>query len=92
MQFNSGKHILVCLFLGLLASTGVITVTAQEEPAKKAETKADKKNDGLPLKPERKIEFTTDEGTWISLDVSPDGKTSMARFLFWDSGWGGSPT
>jgi Tol biopolymer transport system component len=31
--------------------------------------------DSLPLKPGRKIEFTTDEGTWISLDVSPDGKT-----------------
>jgi len=29
----------------------------------------------LPLVPERKISFTTDKGTWISLDVSPDGKT-----------------
>lgn len=29
----------------------------------------------LPLKPTRKIAFTTNEGTWISLDVSPDGKT-----------------
>lgn len=28
----------------------------------------------LPLKPERNISFTTNEGTWISLDVSPDGK------------------
>jgi Tol biopolymer transport system component len=29
----------------------------------------------LPLKPERTFGFTTDEGTWISLDVSPDGRT-----------------
>lgn len=29
----------------------------------------------LPLKPERRVKFTTQEGTWISLDVSPDGKT-----------------
>jgi Tol biopolymer transport system component len=29
----------------------------------------------LPLKPERKISFTTAEGTWTSLDVSPDGTT-----------------
>lgn len=29
----------------------------------------------LPLEPERKINFTTTTGTWISLDVSPDGKT-----------------
>jgi Tol biopolymer transport system component len=27
---------------------------------------------GLPLKPERVVEFTTDEGTWMSVDVSPD--------------------
>lgn len=29
----------------------------------------------LPLKPQRKINFTTTEGTWTSLDISPDGKT-----------------
>ncbi|WP_394970726.1 amidohydrolase family protein [uncultured Croceitalea sp.] len=29
----------------------------------------------LPLEPERTVEFTADEGTWISLDVSPDGQT-----------------
>jgi Tol biopolymer transport system component len=29
----------------------------------------------LPLKPQRTIGFTTTEGTWTSLDVSPDGKT-----------------
>ena len=29
----------------------------------------------LPLKPARKISFNTNEGSWISLDVSPDGKT-----------------
>ena len=29
----------------------------------------------LPLKPARNVAFTTDEGTWLSLDVSPDGRT-----------------
>lgn len=29
----------------------------------------------LPLKPERMISFSTNEGTWMSVDVSPDGKT-----------------
>lgn len=33
---------------------------------------------GLPLKPARNVHFTTDEGTWISVDVSPDGR----RILF----------
>ncbi len=46
---------------------------------KKEEKKDEKK--GLPLKPTRKIEFTTDEGTWLSLDVSPDGKTIVFELL-----------
>jgi Tol biopolymer transport system component len=29
----------------------------------------------LPLKPERQIKFNTKEGTWVSVDISPDGKT-----------------
>ncbi len=29
----------------------------------------------LPIKPQRKINFTTNEGTWTSVDISPDGKT-----------------
>ncbi len=44
----------------------------------------DKKPDrkpGLPLKTERKIEFTVDEGTWLSLSVSPDGKTVLFDLL-----------
>lgn len=35
----------------------------------------------LPFKPERKIEFTTDEGTWLSLTLSPDSKTLLFELL-----------
>src|SRR5437868_86806 len=35
----------------------------------------------LPLKPTRIVRFTTDEGTWISLDVSPDGQTIVFELL-----------
>lgn len=38
-------------------------------------------NSYLPLKPERKVEFTTNEGTWLSLDLSPDGKTILFDLL-----------
>ena len=50
---------------------------------KKDEKKDDKKDEkkGLPLKSDRKITFTTDEGTWMSLDVSPDGKTIAFELL-----------
>ena len=75
MQFSSGKHISVCLFSVMLASTGVIAATAQDQPG------TDGKNEGLPLEAERKIEFTTDEGTWIPLDLSRDGKTILFELL-----------
>jgi len=50
---------------------------------KKDETKDDKKDEkkGLPLKPDHKITFTTDEGTWLSLDVSPDGKNIVFELM-----------
>ena len=44
----------------------------------------DNKNDttkGLPLEPGRKININTTEGTWMSLDVSPDGKTIIFDLL-----------
>ncbi|HUA87417.1 MAG TPA: amidohydrolase family protein [Bryobacteraceae bacterium] len=39
------------------------------------------KKPGLPLKPDRKIEFTTDEATWLSLSLTPDGKTIIFELL-----------
>ncbi len=38
-------------------------------------------NDDLPLQPTRTIKFTTTEGTWISVDVSPDGKMIIFDLL-----------
>lgn len=58
----------------LLIMLSVTTISrAQSESADT--TKIEKKNKDLPMDPERLISFTTDEGTWVSLDVSPDGKT-----------------
>lgn len=36
---------------------------------------------GLPLAPTTPLRFTTDEGTWLSLDVSPDGKAIVFELL-----------
>lgn len=35
----------------------------------------------LPIKAARTLRFTTDEGTWTSLDVSPDGRTIVFDLL-----------
>src|SRR3989304_2859365 len=36
-----------------------------------------KEKEGLPLEPTRRIEFETDEATWVSLDVSPDWRSLL---------------
>src|SRR5580658_9827974 len=36
---------------------------------------------GLPIKPARTISFTTDEGSYMNVDVSPDGKTLVFDLL-----------
>ncbi|MBT6035259.1 MAG: amidohydrolase, partial [Kordiimonadaceae bacterium] len=59
-------------------------IHAPQDDDKGADEAADDKDDddeGLPLKPERKIEFETDEGTWLALDVSPDGETIIFELL-----------
>lgn len=66
-----------CLLL-LAAATASITVTAQPKPdttAPKKDTVPHTKFTGLPLKPERQVKFTAREGTWMSVDVSPDGNS-----------------
>ncbi|MDX1314692.1 MAG: amidohydrolase, partial [Eudoraea sp.] len=64
---NRNPLIIVLLLLGLVLNQAVA-----QEKEKDSTKKATKE---LPLEPERTVSFTTDKGTWISLDVSPDGST-----------------
>lgn len=59
------------------------SVAIPQEPQKKEEDKKEPPKDGieLPIKPSQKVEFTTEEGTWMSLDLSPDGKTIVFELL-----------
>ena len=57
---------------------------AQEKPQEKKDPAAEKKKadkNELPLEMPKKLEFETDEGTWISLDVTPDGRNLVFELL-----------
>lgn len=64
MPIRSAVRSFVFVLLALLASTP-LTVAAQEE--------SDAWDVTQPRGQTREIDFTTDEGTWMSVDVSPDG-------------------
>ena len=60
----------------------VVAPAAQDAPARKAETKSAKSaTKELPLEPTRTISFDTTEGSWLSLDVSPDGRSIVFELL-----------
>jgi Tol biopolymer transport system component len=61
----------VCIFSSVLSVVGVAPPAAG----------ATSSGNDLPLNPERAVEFTTDEGTWMSVDVSPDGKKIIFDML-----------
>jgi Tol biopolymer transport system component len=70
------------LSLGLVLGTGlVVRASSITQDQDKKDEKKDEKKGGLSLKPTRKIEFTTSEGTWMSLDVSPDGQTIVFELV-----------
>ncbi len=64
-----------------LAFTVVPHAIAQPAPVTPDAATAEKPPEGLVLKTERTITFTTDEVTWMSLDVSPDGQTVVFDVL-----------
>ncbi len=70
---------LLALLLALAALAA--PALAQEKDETRKEEKKEEKKEPLPLEPTRTIEFTTDEGTWLSLDVAPDGQTLVFELL-----------
>jgi Tol biopolymer transport system component/imidazolonepropionase-like amidohydrolase len=81
VKTGSGRlSALLCAMLLFSCCFGLLRMRAQDVPSdqKPAEPK---KEEGLILKSAGKVKFTTDEGTWMSLDLSPDGKTIVFDLL-----------
>ena len=79
----TGGGLLCALFLLYPALTSVEAVRGPLGPSTQSpqEGKPDARKEELVLKAERKIAFATDEGTWMSLDVSPDGQQIVFDLL-----------
>ncbi len=52
-----------------------------QEPARQDTTRKNPIQEGLPLEPTRTLDFTTDVGSWLSVDVSPDGQMLVFDLL-----------
>ena len=61
----------------LLAVCALVAVP----PARAQRVSAPARPDSLPMEPARRLRFTTAEGTWMSVDVSPDGRTIVFDLL-----------
>ena len=61
----------------LVATPGFVPATGQEQQAESSRAA----NEGFVLKTAETLSFTTDEVTWPSLDVAPDGRTILFDVL-----------
>jgi Tol biopolymer transport system component len=64
----------------VFALAAALPLPAHAQQAARDTTK-DPMQEGLPLAPDRLLEYTASEGSWISLDVSPDGRTIVFDLL-----------
>lgn len=64
--------------LAALFLAASVPLSAMPADSTKADSvKIEKKNKELPLEPGRTVSFKTQNGTWMSVDISPDGKTLL---------------
>jgi dipeptidyl aminopeptidase/acylaminoacyl peptidase len=71
------RSLLPSMLLIALVAPARAQTKAQNDSSAKAAVAAR----SLPLIATRKLDFTVDEGTWLSLDLSPDGRTLVFELL-----------
>jgi Tol biopolymer transport system component/imidazolonepropionase-like amidohydrolase len=73
MKSRASELVLLPLVAAVFLLLVFVPLPAQEIPPTVTAVH-DSSTSELPLKPSRTIEFDTEEGTWMTVDVSPDGK------------------
>ena len=84
LEFSFGDCYEVYLhsFLAHMKKVYIVLLTiASQLVYAQSKTESAKWNVEKPAGPTRTISFTTDEGTWMNLDVSPNGKESVFDLL-----------
>jgi Tol biopolymer transport system component len=82
-MFPKLTGLLICAWLAAPVVPAAVDVELPPAQAAKedADGIAEDKDEGLPLEPRRNIRFETDEATWMSVDLSPDGRTIIFDLL-----------
>ena len=75
---STGFAALTALLIATLLPYPATAQTTEQNDSSAAEAR---RTNSLPLIATRTLDFTTDEGTWISLDLSPDGETIVFELL-----------
>ena len=65
----------------LLTVAWAAPLRAQEPDSARTDTTRNPRMEGLPLRPTRSLQYTATEGSWMSVDVSPDGRTIVFDLL-----------
>lgn len=75
------RPVAALLSASLLATILSGTALLAQSPTGQTPPAGDPVREGLPLDPGRTVRFETREGSWLSLDVSPDGRTLVFDLL-----------
>jgi hypothetical protein len=83
MRRHPNRPLRALLLLLGLATPAAVPVLAQQPARTNGGSRAPRNpvQNGLPLEPARTVEFTATEGSWMSVDVSPDGRTLVFDLL-----------